>query len=739
MLHKLAQFSLIAFLSILSGSIIHLATDVDRDYGLNKLFEIRGVRVPPEDVVIVAMDEASEFFFSETHSNITQEQLIDWRPFHAKLINELQKQSAKLIIFDLQFIQSFPEQDQIMAAAMQHAGNVLLSECIQKITLSNDKNIFAGRDDCSNRYRVPFINKEGETDQVDALMIGLRKIAPTHVIADAALDRAPFYLPDYVQHSSIQEAWLFFDALAENPSLPLVAWINHLRKNGLLLNIIPQNQAASAWLAEQRASCKSNPHQFALRETMNSSLKIKLEQLICDSDTRYLNYYGPPKSFRTLSYKTVYNGQADDLQGKIIFIGKLNRLFAQGKVDFFPTPFTNDQTGRMSGVEILATQFSNLLDDRFIASPFPPILIIVCFGFVTSLQLVIFRRSIGLSSSFVTFCIYAGFSIYLFNNGIWLPIVIPFWQLLTSYVIYFFLQISGLLKERKFIYNFIKKIFPQWADSIPQLPQLWNTQEERIERQNVQSICLATDIQGYTKTAQRLEKSGELRQLLKSYYQMLGQPIAGNKGYIANIQGDAMMAIWIDQPPATQRYAACIAALEIQKEVNKFNETSSISALPTRIGINAGSINLMCIKSAGSLFYNPFGDTLNTASRIEGVNKYLKTRILASGLIVTDLSNIMSRSVGRFHLVGKDEPIELFEIIGIGKLLTHPNYPLYKNFSEGLQLFQKGQWKNAIIIFQSILDQYGNDGPTEFYLANAQRHQQNEPANWNGALVLEGK
>lgn len=739
MLQKLVRFCLIAFLSILLGSILHVVTDIERDYGLNKLFEIRGARVPPEAVVIVAMDEASESFFSETRPGITQEQLIDWRPFHAKLIQTLQKQSAKLIVFDLQFIQSLPEHDQILASAMQQAGNVLLSECIQKITLSNKETMFAGRDDCSSKYRGPFINKEGETDQIDAVMIGLRKVSPTPKIAEVALDRGPFYLADHVQHSTIQEAWLFFDALAENPSLPLVAWFNYLRREGLFTNVIPNHQTPSFWLAEQRARCKSNPQSFALHESIHSSLKNRLEQIICGSDTRYLNYYGPPKSFKTLSYKSVYSGDTPDLKGKIIFVGKLNTLFVQGKADFFPTPFTNDQTGRMAGVEILATQFSNLLEDQFIETPIPPSVIFICFGILISLQLVLLRGLMGLSSSLLTFCIYSGLSIYLFSGGFWLPIVVPFWQLIMAYTIYLIWQIRDLVKERKQIYVFIKKIFPQWADLLPQLPQVLNTQEERVERQNVQSICLATDIQGYTKTAQQLEKSGELKNLLKSYYQMLGRPIAANKGYIANIQGDAMMAIWIDQPAAIQRYAACVAALEMQKEVSKFNDTSKIGSLPTRIGINEGSINLMCIKSAGSLFYNPFGDALNTASRIEGVNKYLKTRILALGIVVEGLDNIMFRSVGRFHLIGKNEPTELVEIIGVGKLSSHPDYARYKNFSEGLQLFQQGQWKNAADIFQRILDQHGNDGPTEFYLAYAQRYQQNEPTHWNGVLVLEEK
>lgn len=739
MQQKLVLFCLIAFLSISLGSVIYFVTGVEKDFGLNKLFAIRGAIIPPEEVVIVAMDEQSEDFFSKTYPGVNQEQLIHWRQFHAKLIEELQKQSVKLIIFDLQFIQPIPAQDHLLASVMRHAGNVLVSECIQKITLSNTGSMFSGRDDCSNNHRAPFINKESRSDQIDATLMGLRKISPTRAIADAALDRAPFYLPDQLQHPIIHEVWIYFDTLAEQPSLPLVAWVNYLRREGRLHNTIPTNQAASVWLSEQRASCKVDPQQFTLSEPIDLELKNKLKQLICGSDTRYLNYYGPPKSIRTLSYRDVYNGQINDLHNKTVFIGKLNTLFAQGKADFFPIPFADDQTGRMAGVEILATQFSNLLSNQFIETPIPPILIIVCFGISISLLLVLSRGLIGLSVSLVGFCAYAGFSIYRFHSAIWLPIVAPFWQLLASYAVYLIWQISNLLREREYIYEFIQKVFPQWANLVPHLPKLWDAKEESFERQNVPSICLATDIQGYTKTAQRLEKTGSLEELLKSYYQMLGQPIAANKGYIANIQGDAMMAIWIDRSDAIRRYAACVAALEMQQEVSKFNDSSKLGLLPTRIGINEGSINLMCIRSAGSLFYNPFGDTLNTASRIEGVNKYLKTRILAASAIVDGLTDIVYRPVGMFRLIGKEKPMALVEIIGVGEISAHPHYQRYENFSEGLKLFQQGQWKSAEVIFENILNRYGSDGPTEFYLTHTQQCQQLEPLNWDGVVVLESK
>jgi class 3 adenylate cyclase len=61
---------------------------------------------------------------------------------------------------------------------------------------------------------------------------------------------------------------------------------------------------------------------------------------------------------------------------------------------------------------------------------------------------------------------------------------------------------------------------------------------------------------------------------------------------IADVTGDAMMAIWISLPVAKQRLEACLAALEMEPAVERFNETSNIGRLPTRIGLHEGDMKL---------------------------------------------------------------------------------------------------------------------------------------------------
>ncbi len=81
-------------------------------------------------------------------------------------------------------------------------------------------------------------------------------------------------------------------------------------------------------------------------------------------DQRYLNFYGPPGSIPNIPYNAVFNdGSTTDFNGKVVFIG-LSDLYDPGQPDRFYTVFTNDDGVDLSGVEIAATAFANMLTDR---------------------------------------------------------------------------------------------------------------------------------------------------------------------------------------------------------------------------------------------------------------------------------------------------------------------------------------------------------------------------------------
>jgi adenylate cyclase len=147
----------IALITFLLGRSIDYLTGLETSLGLDTLFKIRGARPPPAEVVIVTMDETSE-----TPLGVGQD-LTRWRGFHAKLIQELQRQSAALIVFDLQFIVSHPDHDPAFSAAMHRAGNVLITDCVQKLRRGVED--FFGRDECSEINKEPFVKRDGGGQQ----------------------------------------------------------------------------------------------------------------------------------------------------------------------------------------------------------------------------------------------------------------------------------------------------------------------------------------------------------------------------------------------------------------------------------------------------------------------------------------------------------------------------------------------------------------------------------------------
>ena len=119
----------------------------------------------------------------------------------------------------------------------------------------------------------------------------------------------------------------------------------------------------------------------------------------------------------------------------------------------------------------------------------------------------------------------------------------------------------------------------------------------------------------------------ELGRLMNRYYETIFKPVQEQRGYVSGVIGDAMLAIWAStSSEADLREKACAAALDIKKELKLFNQSSDAPTLKTRIGVHCGQILLGHIGALEHYEYTPMGDIVNTASRIEGLNKQFADR-----------------------------------------------------------------------------------------------------------------
>ncbi len=134
--------------------------------------------------------------------------------------------------------------------------------------------------------------------------------------------------------------------------------------------------------------------------------------------------------------------------------------------------------------------------------------------------------------------------------------------------------------------------------------------------------------------------------------------ILANTGVVDKFIGDSVMAFWgapLAEPD--HAYKACLAALAMQRvKVGKFN---------TRIGINTGEVIVGNMGSDTRFDYTVLGDTVNIASRLEGLNKEYKTSILISQTtydLVKDRIN--AREVDIVTVRGKSKAINVYELLG---------------------------------------------------------------------------
>jgi adenylate cyclase len=117
--------------------------------------------------------------------------------------------------------------------------------------------------------------------------------------------------------------------------------------------------------------------------------------------------------------------------------------------------------------------------------------------------------------------------------------------------------------------------------------------------------------------------------------------------------------------------------------------------------------------------YRAVGDIVNTAARIENLNKRLQTSVLASEAVVEGLEGFILRDLGYFHLKGKRQALKIFEILAkAGDIGAHTE-ELLRRFPPALAAWQAGDRRAARLAFQALHEAYPADGPTVYYLSLA--------------------
>ncbi|MEO7861345.1 MAG: adenylate/guanylate cyclase domain-containing protein, partial [Nitrospirales bacterium] len=469
-----------------------------------------------------------------------------------------------------------------------------------------------------------------------------------------------------------------------------------------------------------------------------------------NAHSRYLNFYGPPRTISTLSYYRVLESEPDttigariDLKDKAVFVGLSEMLLAE-RTDRFYTVFSqpNGVNGVViGGVEIAATAFANMLEGSSVVrmSLRAQIALLLCWGLLVGVICLMVPTVFAAGAVLVLSLLYLGIAAYAFQSAFtWSPLMIPLLVqgplAFGSAVLWNYYETDAERKNMRkafgdYLPNDVVDALSRDLDSLQGGPQV------------VYGICLFTDAANYTTLSEKLNPR-ELSNMLGKYFEALFTPVHHHGGLIVDLKGDSILAIWkAPQDELGMRKQACFAALDIAKSVDRFNQEVAPYSLPTRIGLHCGQLTIETVGAGDHDEYRPAGDVVNTASWVEGCNKYLGTTIAVTGDVVHGLEGVLLlRELGQFKLNRKEPSLVIHELISRLEESDQNRMRASGIFAKGLGAFRMQDWNIARELFSQCVDLVDGDGPSEYYLQLCEQFTKNPPPEpWDKVVTLEKK
>lgn len=463
-----------------------------------------------------------------------------------------------------------------------------------------------------------------------------------------------------------------------------------------------------------------------------------LTGLLTGAGTRYLNHYGPSGSFPIIPYhRLVEKSGGTDARAvadKILLVGYLEDFQPETTDGVFHTPYSP-----VSSVELAATALANLLEDKQVAPAFPPpyeALWVLGWGTLLGGCAQAFNLQRGLAAIAFLGGAYLGGAGALFAaEGLWLPIMVPLgWQIPAASVASVWLSHRRRARHEEKMQSVIQRFIP--VDVFSHLTRQDDSASLPAYGRLTSGVCLATDAGRYTSLAETMEPM-TLARLINLYYEVIFEPVTRRGGWISDVVGDAMLAIWlVEENSDAARYEALAAALEIRDAVQRFERANGL-ILPIRMGLHYGELRVGYVGTTERGEIRAVGDTVNTAARLEALNKPLGSQILVSDQFLEGLWVSGIRPLGDFLLAGKVRPVSVAELVCGYREQPQPR-ELYTRFQEAMALFRSERWSEAYAAFTLLGLQFPEDGPTRFYHKTCQSYLA-DPARATGAGVTVEK
>jgi len=263
----------------------------------------------------------------------------------------------------------------------------------------------------------------------------------------------------------------------------------------------------------------------------------------------------------------------------------------------------------------------------------------------------------------------------------------------------------------------------------------------------VPATILFSDLIGFTTLSEKADPEALVSQL-NEYLSRMTSVVFRNGGTLDKFIGDAIMAVWgnVRSVGMAQDAKDCVrAALAMRRELRQLNQKwreEGRMGLGMGIGINQGEVIVGNIGSHERMDPTVIGDSVNLASRLEGLTRIYGVDILV-GATAAELARdeVHLRSVARVQVKGKTKPVDIFTFVGARDEEVDPEFLKWLDtYEEGLEKFRTRDFTEAKILFSRFLEFYPDDLLAKMYLHRALEYEQTPPDEaWGAVEVFEKK
>ena len=475
------------------------------------------------------------------------------------------------------------------------------------------------------------------------------------------------------------------------------------------------------------------------------------------------NHVAPEtRTFKHISYYDIFRDTTnlDQYVGKTIILGSsVSALF-----DIVNGPHEEN----IPAILVHANIIKNILEDDYLTvlkERYQRYIVIILALICTFIGLY-FRSFVSLLLMIGIAVLYTLLAYICFKHNIYIGVSKQLLAIIISNTFAMVVQAYFENKEKKFIESSFKQyISPEMIDELVasgQTPQLGG-EESKI-------TAYFTDIQGFSTFSEKIGSANKLVELLNDYLTaMTDVLIVKNKGTLDKYEGDAIIAFF-GAPVKYDDHArrGCNTALDMQSELLRLRKKwvgegqkwpEVVHNMHMRIGINTGNIVTGNMGSTMRKNYTMMGDEVNLAARLESAAKQYGAYIHVCKNTIDQLveqkidSQYIYRSLDIIRVVGKDEPVETFELLAYANDKKADSlHKLCELWAQARSAYLNMQWDKAIELFTKCLefephlperDPGSKTCPRQVYITRCLADKQNPPASagekWDGIFTATEK